>query len=414
VHAAREPAAAARNGRGVSRSHGVNPPIEPALDAREQAAAVAILTAAWGCRVALAAAHVVWERDHVVRLVTTDGRTAILKRVRQDDTATAAEHGRAFAAEQVALELLAGTADPVAPRHLGTDTTLGLLIVEELPPGRSLAESLLGDDRAAAHADLVAYGHALATIGVHGVERAEEHRELRRRRGLPPDQPPRAVEWAARSRPEFRTAASGLGLDPSAIEPELDAVASRIAGAYAGFVHGDPCPDNVRLVDGRCRIFDFERAGAGSIALDAAHLVVPFPTCWCFARLPLGGAAPALDAHRDVLARHGLDAGIAWDRALVDASATWLLARTSLLTEALGSDRTWGTTSLRARWLVWTATFPSHAERVDALPRTARFVWQLHSALRRRWSDVVLPGYPALQEAGDAVVVAPDGWADSP
>jgi Ser/Thr protein kinase RdoA (MazF antagonist) len=397
----------------VSRSDAVDAPPNPALDAGERAAAVGILTAAWGAPVTLAAADVVWERDHVVRLVADDGRTAILKRVRRDDTASPADHARAFAAEEVALELLAGTDEPVAPRHLGTDDALGLLVVEELPPGRSLAQSLLDDDPVAAHADLLAYGRALGTIAVHGADHVHEHRELRRRRGLPPDQPPRAVEAATRSLPELLTTARAVGLDPSPIEGELGGVAARMTdGSYAGFVHGDPCPDNVRVVDGRCRIFDFERSGAGSITLDAGHLLMPFPTCWCFAQLPVGAAEPALAAHRDVLAGNGLDVGPSWDRALVDGLVTWLLARTPLLVEALGSDRTWGTTSLRARWLVWTAAVPPHAERLEVLPRTAAFVRDLHAALRQRWPDVELPAYPALQGHGDSVVLPPDGWAD--
>ena len=52
-------------------------------------------------------------------------------------------------------------------------------------------------------------------------------------------------------------------------------------------VHGDACPDNVhRLADGVCRIFDFETSGWGAVALDAAYLLAPFPSCWCFASLP--------------------------------------------------------------------------------------------------------------------------------
>ena len=39
---------------------------------------------------------------------------------------------------------------------------------------------------------------------------------------------------------------------------------------YRGLVHGDACPDNVRFLDGRCRIFDFEHSGWGAVALDAS------------------------------------------------------------------------------------------------------------------------------------------------
>jgi Ser/Thr protein kinase RdoA (MazF antagonist) len=392
----------------------VAPAPEPALEPAARAAAERILTDAWGAPVALARADVVWERDHVVRLVADDGRTAILKRVRRDDSAPADEHAHAFAAEQVALALLATTDDPVAPRLLGTDDALGLVIVEELPTGRSLAQSLLGDDTAAAHADLTAYGRAIATMAVHGARHAGEHHELERRVGLPADHAPRAVAWADRQRSALSAALAGLGIDPTATDGELDGVVARIrTGPYQGFVHGDPCPDNVRIVDGRCRVFDFERSSRGSIALDAAHLLAPFPTCWCFAQVPAEAAEVALAAHRAVLASHGIDGGAPWDEALVDALAIWLVARTPLLVEALTADRTWGTTTLRARWSVWTTTFPERAARADVLPRTAATVRALHDALRARWPDVGAPGYPALHRPGEIPVAAPDGWDDA-
>jgi Ser/Thr protein kinase RdoA (MazF antagonist) len=31
--------------------------------------------------------------------------------------------------------------------------------------------------------------------------------------------------------------------------------------AYPGLVHGDACPDNVRMRGGECLIFDFESSG---------------------------------------------------------------------------------------------------------------------------------------------------------
>jgi hypothetical protein len=62
----------------------------------------------------------------------------------------------AFSTELAGLEYLAGMPEPVAPRLLGADMTAGVLVMEELPPGRSLADSLLAGDRDAAVASLVA------------------------------------------------------------------------------------------------------------------------------------------------------------------------------------------------------------------------------------------------------------------
>jgi len=111
---------------------------DPVLSAAEHAVAESILSDAWNEPVEVATAEMVWTRRHVVRLVAHDGRSAILKRLHRGDV---------FGVELASLEFLGGMPDPVAPRLLGADVTAGILIMEELPPGRSLAHSLLGSDR---------------------------------------------------------------------------------------------------------------------------------------------------------------------------------------------------------------------------------------------------------------------------
>ena len=69
-----------------------------------------------------------------------------------------------------------------------------------------------------------------------------------------------------------------------------------------------------------CRIFDFEISGWGPVVLDAVYLLAPFPSCWCFARLPAEVAAPALDAYRAVVPA-GFELGPDWDAAMAAAVA---------------------------------------------------------------------------------------------
>lgn len=135
----------------------------PVLSAAEREVAESLLGDAWGEPVEVGTAEVVWKRDHVVRLGTRDGLSAILKRPREHP------HGgqlgrQAFGVELASLEYLAGMPTPVAPRLLGADVNAGILLMEELPAGRSLADSLLLGDRAAATADMVAYATALGSV----------------------------------------------------------------------------------------------------------------------------------------------------------------------------------------------------------------------------------------------------------
>ena len=91
----------------------------------------------------------------------------------------------------------------------------------------------------------------------------------------------------ARGKDAFLGAAVSLGLAAAAAGTEIGQLSLLLnETGYHGLVHGDACPDNVRFLDGRCRIFDFEHSGWGTVVLDASYLLAPFPSCWCFGRLP--------------------------------------------------------------------------------------------------------------------------------
>ena len=98
-----------------------------------------------------------------MRLGTCDGRSVILKRPRRGRQGGEPDRD-AFGIELASLEYLAGMPVPVAPRLLGADVTAGVLVMEELPAGRSLADSLLLGDRATGTADMTAYATALGSV----------------------------------------------------------------------------------------------------------------------------------------------------------------------------------------------------------------------------------------------------------
>jgi hypothetical protein len=63
----------------------------------------------------------------------------------------------------------------------GADPSAGILIMEDLGPGSSLADSLLARDRGHAEADLVSYARAMATMHAWSVRRSREYAEIRAR-----------------------------------------------------------------------------------------------------------------------------------------------------------------------------------------------------------------------------------------
>ncbi len=372
--------------------------------------AESLLSDAWGEPAGICAAEVVWNRAHVVRLGTRDGRSAILKRPRRDGPAR--EPGReAFGIELASLEYLAGMPVPVAPRLLGADVTAGVLIMEELPAGPSLADSLLCGDRAAAVAGLVAYATALGSVHAWSIGRTAGFERARERYSPAAGARPWWLERIERGRGHFLHAVSVLGVATKGAGAEIDQLVRILGGQrYRSFIHADLCPDNVRLAGGRMRFFDFERSSVGSAALDAAYLLAPFPSCWCFADVPAEIADGALGAYRSALAADGLEVGQDFGTELTAAMAGWLVTRGAMLDRALQRDSQWGTTTMRPRLLSWTGRFAAAAAATSAFPRLRVLADALNDRLGSRWPHAVIPAYPALAGTGSTLAELPDWW----
>jgi Ser/Thr protein kinase RdoA (MazF antagonist) len=365
----------------------------------EMSAAESLLAEVGGVR-GLRGGHVLTaekipESGHVVRLRLADERTIVLKRRRSDDL-----DGRAwaFAAELAALEFLDGMPRAVAPRMFGADDGAGILLMEDLGTGPSLADSLLGSDRGRAEADLAGYARALAAMHSWSIGRSGEFaRAWARRAG---DVPPPEPEWMgaiATRKESFLAVMARLGVAVTGAGDDVDELVSLLRGATAtGLVHGDPCPDNTHIVDGDCRIFDFESCGWGAVALDAAYLLAPFPSCWCFASLPTAVAAQALRAYHDEMGAAGIDLGPDWDAVLTAAIAGWLVARAEALGLALDEDTVYGTTTMRPRLLTWLRSFIHAADLSGALPRLRDLAATAHQQLSHRWPETVVPQFPAV------------------
>lgn len=384
--------------------------VSPVLSAIEREVAASLLGDAWGEPVEICAAEVVWKRRHVVRLGTRDGRSVILKRPRRDRQGGEPER-EAFGIELASLEYLAGMPVPVAPRLLGADVTAGVLLMEELPAGRSMADSLLLGDRATATADMVAYATALGSVHAWSIGRTAGFERARARYSPAAGSRPWWLERIERGRGQFLRVASVLGVATEGVDAEIDGLLRMLGGPRdLSFVHGDLCPDNVRLADGRIRFFDFEGSSLGAAALDAAYLLAPFPSCWCFASLPAEVAAPAVAAYRGCLREAGIQLGPDWDAVTAAALASFIIARGRMVGRALGEDRPWGTTTMRPRLLTWLRTFTDTASRAGVLPRLHDLAGALHDQLSRRWPGLVIAQYPALVQPGAAALPLPDWW----
>jgi hypothetical protein len=382
------------------------------LSAAECEVAESLLSGAWGEPVEICAAEVVWSRNHVVRVGTRGGRSAILKRPRRPPRGGEPER-EAFGVELASLEYLGGMPAPVAPRLLGADVTAGVLLMEELPAGRSLADCLLLGDRAAVTAGLVAYATSLGSVHAWSIGRTGGFEDARARYSPAAGSRPWWLERIERRRSQFLNVASGLGVDTEGVDAEIDELVRTLAGEKdLSFVHGDLCPDNVRmgLADGRTRIFDFEGSSLGSAALDAAYLLAPFPSCWCFADLPVDVTDLAMGAYLSAREAGGAAAGADFGAELTAALAGWVVARGAMIEEALKGDEQWGTTTMRPRLMSWTGRLAAAATATTTLPRLRMVAASLHDRFRSLWPDAAIPAYPALADPRSTPVTLPGWW----
>ena len=382
----------------------------PALPAAGQRAAEALLTRALGEPTAVQAAEPLWDRGHVFRLRLASGRTVILKRKRRQWPIGA----QLFGDELAALDYLNGMPVPVAPRLLGADPQAGLLLMEDLGDGATLADSLMAAGRERVQAELIAYARALGSLHTWSMSHAGEAAGVRARHSPGNEAGPRWRNTVQRSKKPYLTAAATLGVATHGVAEEIDQVHRMIVGtSYLGLVHGDPCPDNVRLIDGTCRIVDYEYAGWGPVAYDAAYLLAPFPSCWCFARLPNEVAGPAVEAYRASLETAGIELGPDWESITTAVLAAAFLGRGQMFAEALDRDDDWGTTTMRPRLLAWLRTFTGRAGD-GSLPRLQATAAAMQDRLAERWAGIRIPDYPSLAQDGSALARIPHGWQPRP
>lgn len=303
-------------------------------------------------------------------------------------------------AEQAALELLRAVAPHVAPVLLAAEPDRGIVVMEDLGPGPSLADLLRGEDPARARAGAIAWAQALGDMHAATAGFALSHAQ--RRRALSSVDPDADQLTLRGIHVDDLLARVDEGCRAAGIAPPDDA-ASDVAAVRAALADpgdllvltsGDPCPDNGAVRDDGAVLFDFEVAAFRHALLDAAHLWLPFPSCWCWRTLPPGLADELRAAHRERLASRCPSAAdpAAHARAAACATAAWGLWA---LARRLGTAATDHGVRPRVLAALDALVGPDVA---PALPRLAGWADRARGALSARWAlevPVVLP-YPAF------------------
>jgi len=283
---------------------------------------------------------------------------------------------------------------------LAGDPARGVLVFEDLGAGLgSLVEPLLRGGAAEAERALAAYAAALGRLHADTVACADEHARALQAAFPAARRPVR--QFRARLDEITSTVRERIGGERPPAEELADIARKREEpGPWLTLVHGDPCPDNVLIADGRIRLIDFEFARPGHALIDAVYWRFGFPTCWCAGRIPDAVAARADAAYR---AQAGLVIGDALDdthfrRESAYVAAAWLLECLQWrLDVALKEDGEWGIASMRSRLLWYLEATLGMTKQAGILPGFQSVARTWLTELRDRWPSTAPLGlYPAF------------------
>jgi hypothetical protein len=293
-----------------------------------------------------------------------------------------------------------------AIRFYGGDREAGVIVIEDLGDGEALVDRLMGDDPKRAEeglrmlAESVGKMHA-ATVGLQ--DRYWEYRDA-----LGPRVHGRGRQLHDGHREDLLRGFAAIGVEPAAgFEKEFQQLAAAMAdpGPFLAYVHGDPCPDNCRIVDGKLRLFDFETSGFHHAMLDAVYGRIAFPTCWCVNRLPAHIAPMMEAAYRSELVK-GCPAAAddrRFQQELVHCCACWLIQNGIwMLEKATQDDRRWGISTWRQRVLLRLDALADATEEFDYLCAMGATARRCTKRLREIWPEEAdqMPLYPAFRGPG--------------
>ena len=391
-------------------------PLQPSIER--------LLTTSLGGPVRLVGGMALKEREHVARFLVVDGPpgcpAALIAKCwhgREGDaydpesTDPRAPSARLFddwAGLQFLNETM-GAASP-APRLIAGDRERGYFIMEDIGSGLNPAQALLGSDPALAENQMIELAAGLGRMHAATVGRKAAYDRIRSGLGpLAPSNEGRIRQLAARWMGSLEQL--GVPLSSSArldLERALHSASNPgPPGPFLAYTHGDPCPDNWLVTEGKQRLFDFEGGGFRNALMDGVYGRIHFPTCWCVNRFP-----PAIPEAMERVYRAELVKGCpeaANDRlfypAVVEMCAFWVIKTceegTALL-DLMDSDHTWGISTVRQRVLLRTGIFAELAASLGHLEAVGAAVASLAAVLRARWPAEAgqMPLYPAFAASG--------------
>jgi hypothetical protein len=320
------------------------------------------------------------------------GASVVVKTRRHQETGWGGDPAN-LRTERRSLTYLRTAGLDVAPEVLAFDEQVGVLVMRDLAPARSVEWMLFHANEDLATSALVALDARVASM--HAATGS-----------IGPDVWNAAASFMNGLDGPWEILATGaqtLGFpDASVATPDVARVAEALSDPrWRTFTHGDLTPANALLSDGCARLIDFEGAGPRHAFLDAANLVLPFPAYGYWADLPRTVVTSMEAAYRGELVK-GLPLAaddLAYGRAMATGAAAWAILRLSRLgLIATGNQNRDEAVRRRSQIVQTVESCVRIAERTHAFPALMGWLTSMVGEMRRRWpeANVTPRRYPAF------------------
>jgi hypothetical protein len=283
---------------------------------------------------------------------------------------------------------------PFVPRFLGGDPEAGFFIMEDLGPGHTLEDLLLGTDRAAAEEALLGLAAIAGRMHVATNGREDEYGQIRASIG------PMTTCIRAWNASNLREGLSVVGQAFQAVDVQpgrgFDEECARVArtletpGAWLVYTHGDMAPSNNHYRTALPRLLDFEYGAFRHALYDVIfwRIICPFPAAIALRmddiyRRAVASAIP--EAARESTFYSALARLCAYDLCI---NLTWHFQH------AIEHDRPWaGDFTVRQALLYKLDVFSTVTENTGQLEALGESMGKLEERLKALWADAVGKAY---------------------
>jgi len=306
--------------------------------------------------------------------------------------------------EWAGVQFLTQVADTifVAPTFYGGDLATSIVIMSDLGEGKGLDSYLLGHDPIAAEDALLKWATTLGKMHALTVGKQQEYEQIC---NILEPQSASTVSPYSELPIHFQRmiAAVNVELVPGTTNDLAVLTETMVQpGPFFAYTHGDPCPDNVILVDGQFKFLDFESGMFRHAMTDAIFARLNFPWCWCSARLPEHLPLLMEQVYRAELVKGCPEASddALFFHALVDGCAAWLAQwdKWLPLAELLQADVPGDYVTSRQKTLFRLNTFVHMTKEYGHLEAMGETTQRVLVKLQERWSAELeaMPYYPAF------------------